>query len=191
MQFIQVETFAAPRLCERFECHVEADSVSESKAVSNSTGEAVDANGMALDAMLLDAKIEHSRGDVDYSERRRRNTRHTGATRNGNPDLGWKLRSDVMKSEGRDQADYRPRDGGGGNRQVVVFRRACARGQPILSRANLFEDTRPRHSGQRAGVDALMSYVPGPDDGLLFREAEKLADGASTLRRFAYTHLYL
>jgi len=43
----------------------------ESKAVSNSAREAVDANGLALDTMLLDAKIEHGRGDVDHSKRRR------------------------------------------------------------------------------------------------------------------------
>jgi hypothetical protein len=40
-------------------------------------------------------------------------------------------------------------------------------------------------------VDALTSYVPGPQDGLILREAEKPADAALTLRRFAYTHLYL
>jgi hypothetical protein len=93
-----------------------------------------------------------------------------------------------MKSEGRDQADYRPRDGGGGNHQVVVFRRACARGQPISSRAHLFESARPCHSGQCASVNALMSYVPSPQDRLLLGKAKKLAGGASTLRRFAYTH---
>jgi hypothetical protein len=37
-------------------------------------------------------------------------------------------------------------------------------------------------------VDALTSYVAGPQHGLLLREAEKSADAASTLRRFAYTH---
>lgn len=33
-----------------------------------------------------------------------------------------------------------------------------------------------------------MSYVPGPQDGLLLRQPENVANGASTLRRFAYTH---
>jgi hypothetical protein len=34
-----------------------------------------------------------------------------------------------------------------------------------------------------------MSYVPGPQDGLLLSKAEKLTHGgASTLRLFAYTH---
>jgi hypothetical protein len=71
--------------------------------------------------MFLDAKIENGRRNVDHSKRQRRNTRHARATRNGDPDLGWKLRSDVMESKGRNQADDRPRDGGNGNRQVVVF----------------------------------------------------------------------
>ena len=188
IEFIELEAFAAPRLRQRFEGYVEADFVPEPKAVSNGASEAVDTNRLALDAMLLDAKIEHGRGDVDYSKRRHRNARHTCATRNGNPDLGWKLRSDVMKLQGRDQADHRPRDGGGGDRQVVVLCRAGSSGQPISSRANLFESTRSCHSGQRASVDALMSYVPGPQDGLLLGQAENLADGASTLRRFAYSH---
>jgi hypothetical protein len=148
-------------------------------------------NGLALDAMLLDAKIENSRGDVDYPKRRNRNTWHTGAARNSDPDLGGKLRSDVVKSEGGNQADHRARDGSGGNRQVVVLGRPRALWQPISSWSNLFEGTRPHHSGQRASVDALTSYVPGPQDGLILREAEKPADAALTLRRFAYTHLYL
>jgi hypothetical protein len=33
-----------------------------------------------------------------------------------------------------------------------------------------------------------MSYVPSPQDTLLFGKAKKLASGASALRRFAYTH---
>jgi hypothetical protein len=37
-----------------------------------------------------------------------------------------------------------------------------------------------------------MSYVPGAQDGVLLGKAEKSAYcGASALRRFAYTHLYL
>jgi hypothetical protein len=65
-----VEAFAAPRLRQRFKGHVEADFVPEPKAVSNSASEAVDTNRLALDAMLLDAKIERSRGDVDYCSQR-------------------------------------------------------------------------------------------------------------------------
>jgi hypothetical protein len=34
-----------------------------------------------------------------------------------------------------------------------------------------------------------MSYILGPQDGVLFRKAEKVAfGGPSSLRRFAYTH---
>ena len=86
----------------------------------------IETNGQALDAMLLDAEIEHSRGDVAHAKRRCRQAWHPRPTRNGNPDFGWKLRSDVVNSEGRDQADHRARDGGGGNRQVVVLRRPRA-----------------------------------------------------------------
>jgi hypothetical protein len=144
---------------------------------------------LALDAMLLDAEVEHGCGDVYDSNRRSRNAWYTGATRNGDPNLAWKLRSDVVKSEGRDQTDHRPRDGSGGNRQVVVLRRPRADSQPISPWSNLFEGPRPRHSGQRASVNALMSYVLGPQDGLLLRKAEKLEfGGPSSLRRFAYTH---
>jgi hypothetical protein len=71
----------------------------------------------------------------------------------------------------------------------VVFRRPKALWEPISSRPNLLEYTRLCHSGQCASVNALMSYVLGPQDGLLLCKAEKLAlGGPSTLRRFAYTH---
>jgi hypothetical protein len=41
-------------------------------------------------------------------------------------------------------------------------------------------------------VNALMSYVLGPDDRLLLGKAEKLVfGGSSTSRGFAYTHKYL
>jgi hypothetical protein len=79
MQFIELEALCAPRVRQRFERHVRADLVSESEAVSNRASEAVDANGLTLDAVLLDAKIEYGRGDVHYSKRRRRHTWHTRA----------------------------------------------------------------------------------------------------------------
>jgi hypothetical protein len=66
-------------------------------------------NGLALDAMLLDAKVEHRRRDVGDSEWRHRNTWHARATRNGNPELGGKLRSDGMESEGQDRSGRPPR----------------------------------------------------------------------------------
>jgi hypothetical protein len=93
-----------------------------------------------------------------------------------------------VKSEGRNQANHRARDGSCGNRQVMVLRRPRAGRKPISPWSNLFEGTRPCHSGQRASVDALTSYVPGPQNGLLLRKSEKSADTASTSRRFAYTH---
>jgi hypothetical protein len=40
-------------------------------------------------------------------------------------------------------------------------------------------------------VNPLTSYVSGTQDGLLLGKAKKLAWGSSTMRRFAYTHLYL
>jgi hypothetical protein len=52
MQFIELEAFCAPRIRQRFERHVEADLVSESKTVSNRASEAVDANGLPLDSVL-------------------------------------------------------------------------------------------------------------------------------------------
>jgi hypothetical protein len=37
-----------------------------------------------------------------------------------------------------------------------------------------------------------MSYIPGSQDGLLLGKPKKLASGGpSTLRCFAYTHIYL
>jgi hypothetical protein len=100
VQFIQLEAFAAPRFRQCFEGHIKTDRVSKAKAVSNSAGEAVDPNGLAFESMLLDAKIEYGRGDVDYPKRRRRNARHTRATRNGDPDLSRQLCPDVVESEG-------------------------------------------------------------------------------------------
>ena len=44
VQFVEIEALAAPCLRERFERHIEANLVSESKAVSNGASEAVDAN---------------------------------------------------------------------------------------------------------------------------------------------------
>ena len=74
------------------------------------------ANGLAFDAMLLNAKSKHGCGNVDSPQRRCRHAWHTRATGNGNPDFGWQLRSDVRESEGRDQADHGPWDGGRGDR---------------------------------------------------------------------------
>ena len=65
--------------------------------------------------------------------------------------------------------------------------RSCWKSIP--SRANPLKNTSLRQSGQCASVNALMSYVLGPQDGLLLRKAEKLTFGSpATLRRFAYTH---
>ena len=100
IEFIQPEAFGAPRVRQRFECHVEADLVPESKAVGNRASDAVDANGLPLDVMLLDAEVEDRRRDVDDAKRRCRNTGHTGATRNGDPDLSRELRPDVMEPQG-------------------------------------------------------------------------------------------
>jgi hypothetical protein len=43
-QFIQLASFAAPRVRQRFECYVEADLVPESEAVRNRASEAADPN---------------------------------------------------------------------------------------------------------------------------------------------------
>ena len=102
-QFIQPEAFAAPRVRQRLQCHIEADLIPESKAVRDGPSAAVDMHGLSLHAMLLDAKVEHCRRDVDDPEGRPRKTRHSRATRNGNPNVGRKLRSDVVESKGRDQ----------------------------------------------------------------------------------------
>jgi hypothetical protein len=49
IQFIQLESLAAPRLRQRFERDVEADLVPESKTGRNRACETVDANGLPLD----------------------------------------------------------------------------------------------------------------------------------------------
>ena len=61
MQFTELEPLAAPRVPERFERAVQTDLVPETKAVGDGARDAVDANGLSLDAMLLDAKSEHRR----------------------------------------------------------------------------------------------------------------------------------
>jgi hypothetical protein len=124
---------------------------------------------LSLDATLLDANIEHGRRDVDDSNRRRRKTGHACTTRNGNPHLGGKLSSDVVETKGRDEADHRTRDDGGDDDEVMVLGCSCRLGQPIASRTDSFERAGPRHSGQRASVDALTSYVAGAQNGLLLR----------------------
>jgi hypothetical protein len=74
----------------------------------------------------------------------------------------------------------------------VVLGGPSTPGQPISSRTNLFKNARLCHSGQCASVNALMSYVLGPQNGSLLGEAEKLAScSLSASRRFAYTHKYL
>ena len=69
MQFIELQAFAAPRLRQRFERYVETNLVPESKAVRNRAGDAVDANGLPLDAMLLEAKVEHRRRAIHLGGR--------------------------------------------------------------------------------------------------------------------------
>lgn len=54
VQFIEVEALAAPRVSQRFEGDVEADLVPEAEAVSHRAGDAVDADGLPLDTVLLD-----------------------------------------------------------------------------------------------------------------------------------------
>jgi hypothetical protein len=94
-----------------------------------------------------------------------------------------------VKSEGRNQADHRPRDGAGGNRQIVMLSGAGPPWKAISSRANLLQSTRLYQSGQCASVNALTSYVAGTQDGLLLGQTEKSADRSpSVSRRFAYTH---
>ena len=46
---------------ERFERDVQTDLVPETKAVGDGARDAVDANGLSIDAMLLDTKSEHGR----------------------------------------------------------------------------------------------------------------------------------
>lgn len=96
IQVIQLDAFGAPPLGQRFERNVEANPVPESKAIRNRAGEAVHANCLPLNAMLLDAKVEHGRRDVDCSKRRRREARHTRAAWHSNPDLGRELRAYVV-----------------------------------------------------------------------------------------------
>ena len=69
--------------------------------------------------------------------------------------------------------------------------RASPLGEPISARANSFQDPGPRQTGQRASVNALMSYFAGTQNRLLLRKSENLACCAVTLRRFAYSHRYL
>ena len=188
IQFIQLESFAPPGVRERLERDVQTDLVPEAKALGDRAREAVDANRLSLDAMLLDSKLEHGRRDVDDSERRRRKTRHARAARNGDPHLGGKLSSDVMEAQSGDKTHHRTRKGGGGDGEIVVFSRSFQPGQSIASWTDLFERAGPRHSSQRASVDALTSYVAGPQNVLLLGKTEDACSSASTLCRLAYTH---
>ena len=81
-QFIQVEPLSPPRIRKRFKRDVQTDLVPEPEAVRDRAREAVDANGLPVNAMLVNANVEHGRRDVDDSERRRRKTRHACTARN-------------------------------------------------------------------------------------------------------------
>lgn len=94
MKLVQVEKPTTPGLDQTVKDNVHADLVPESEAIGHRASNAVDANGLALDTMLLDAEIEQERRDVHYSNRSGGEMRHTRAPGNGNPDVGRKLRAD-------------------------------------------------------------------------------------------------
>lgn len=54
VQFVHLEPLATPCVSKRFECHVQADLVSESEAVSYGPGEAIYVNDVTLDSLFFD-----------------------------------------------------------------------------------------------------------------------------------------
>jgi len=68
IQFIELEPLTSPCPSKSLERHVEADLVSESKAVSDRASNAVDANNLPFDAVLFDVDIEYGWRDVDDAQ---------------------------------------------------------------------------------------------------------------------------
>jgi hypothetical protein len=72
IQFIKLQPFATPCVRQRLQGHVKADLVSKSKTVSHRPGEAVDANNLSFDTVLLDPNVEDSQARASLAALRAR-----------------------------------------------------------------------------------------------------------------------
>lgn len=101
VEFVEVEASAPPRFDEAFHRNVQADLVSESKAVDNRSGDAVNPHHAAFDAMLFDAEIEERWRNPCDADGRVCNQRDASAARNGEPYLPGQLCPEIVKEKSR------------------------------------------------------------------------------------------
>ena len=87
---------------------IDPNLVPEPEAVHDGSCRTGDANGDALDVVLVDARDQCGAGDADDAKRRDVEPRDTGTPVHGQPDLARVLRADGVKAERRQQADDAP-----------------------------------------------------------------------------------
>jgi hypothetical protein len=132
IEFVQVEASASSRFDEGFKRNVQADLVSESKAVDNRSSDAVDPNYAAFDAMLFDAEIEERWRDPCHTHRRVCNRGDASAARNGEPHLSGQLRPEIVEEKSCRKADDARRDDAASQDESVTLRYA-SRSQAVFS----------------------------------------------------------
>jgi hypothetical protein len=132
VEFVQFESSAPPRFDEGFHRNVQADLVSESKAVDNRSGDAVDPHYAAFDAMLFDAEIEERRRNPCHTHRRVCKRGDASAARNGEPYLSGQLRPEIVEEKSCRKADDARWDDAASQDESVTLRHAFRR-QPVFS----------------------------------------------------------
>ena len=70
----------------------------------------------------------------------------------------------------------------------MMLRQSLLLGEAISPGADLFQSAGPSQPREGAGVDALISHIARPQDGLRSRETQNTVRRLSRLRSFAYTH---
>lgn len=121
VKFVHIEALVAPGFGERFERDVEADCSPKSEAIRDRSGDAVDSDDLPFDAVCLDADAEDLGRDADNAKWWRRQLRHTGAARYGDPCVHRQLRPEMVEPERRQQANDGMRNRGRGHDKVMML----------------------------------------------------------------------
>jgi len=188
VKLVQIQTAASSCLDERFEDDIHSYFVAESEAVDHGAGHARHLDLLALDAMLLDAKVEQRGRNPCQPQRWIGKARNARAARNREPHLTRQLCPDVVESQSGQQADHPGRHRPTGQSERVILGDVSAR-PAIASRADAFEFTSANHPCECAGVNALRPGVTNSQEPALGHEAQHIRTSASSmLRHFAYKY---
>ena len=158
IELVERKTSFAPCLSESFERYVEADLVSVLEGVSQGLGDAVDPYVLAFDVVAFDTRGERLAGEADDPERRITKARLTRTAIDRHPDFRWKLGSDPVEAQRREQADDTTWDGPSGNRQAMMFRDGSIR-TTVLAASDPLELPCTDESGEGVRMDSGADHI--------------------------------